>query len=54
MLLSWGTEAYFLLLVGFGLIGFLAALTMRDTDRTSSRGPIGTFSLLLFRMAIFQ
>ena len=43
VLLSWGTEAYFLLLVGFGLIGFLAALTMRDTDRTSSRGRIKGF-----------
>jgi len=43
VLLSWGTEAYFLLLVGFGLIGFLAALTMRETDRTSSRGRIKGF-----------
>ena len=43
VLLSWGTEAYFLLLVGFGLVGFLAALTMREAGRTSSRGPIRGF-----------
>ena len=43
VLLSWGTEAYFLLLVGFGLMGFLAALTMREAGRTSSRGRIRGF-----------
>ena len=43
VLLSWGTHAYFLLLVGFGLVGFLAALTMKEADRTSSRGRIRGF-----------
>ena len=43
VMLSWGTHAYFLLLVGFGLIGFLAALTMREADRTGSRGRIRGF-----------
>jgi MFS family permease len=43
VMLSWGTHAYFLLLVGFGLIGFLAALTMKEAGRATSRSRMRGF-----------
>ncbi|MBI4965397.1 MAG: MFS transporter [Desulfomonile tiedjei] len=36
--LTWGFDAYFLLLAGFGLLGFLLALMVKDSDRR----PAGT------------
>jgi MFS family permease len=35
-LLEWGFDAYFLLLVGFGLAGFLFALMVKDSDRKAT------------------
>ena len=48
-LLSWGIEAYFLLLVGFGLIGFLAALTMKEAKRTFRHGRMRGFFPTVFQ-----
>ena len=43
VLLTWGTEAYFLLLVGFGLLGFITALTVKEANRRSSHERIRGF-----------
>jgi MFS family permease len=32
-LLNWGRTAYFLLLIGFGLVGFFTALLVRESER---------------------
>jgi MFS family permease len=42
-LLKWGYTAYFLLLVGFGMLGFLMALMVKEPDRKSSRGRLQGF-----------
>jgi len=43
VLLTRGTEAYFLLLVGFGLLGFITALTVKEANRRSSHERIRGF-----------
>ncbi len=42
-LIKWGYSAYFLLLVGFGLLGFLMALMVTEPDRKVSSGRLQGF-----------
>ena len=48
-LLMWGKTAYFLLLIGFGLVGFFTALLVRESDRHGSGGRMQGFFLTAFR-----
>ncbi|MBI5249128.1 MAG: MFS transporter [Desulfomonile tiedjei] len=48
-LLTWGQTAYFLLLIGFGLIGFLTALAVRESERQGSGRRMQGFFLTAFR-----
>lgn len=43
LLLRWGWESYFLLLIGFGLLGFLFALLVREPDRRGTSGRMQGF-----------
>jgi MFS family permease len=50
MLLShWGYKAYFLLLVVFGLVGFLASLFIKEPERRESRKAMNGFFLTAFQ-----
>jgi len=42
-LLTWGFQAYFLLLVAFGLVGFLFALMLKDSDRRPAGRALSSF-----------
>jgi MFS family permease len=42
-ILYWGFDAYFLLLVGFGLVGFLFALMVKDSERQPTGRVLNTF-----------
>lgn len=47
-ILKWGFESYFFLLMGFGLLGFILALMLKDSDRkTPHRVPHGFFPTAL-------
>jgi len=44
----WGNHAYFLLLMGFGLVGFLMSLLMREPERKENRKAMHGFFLTAF------
>ncbi len=48
-LLTWGHTAYFLLLVGFGLVGFFTALLVRESERHGNGRKIQGFFLTAFK-----
>lgn len=48
-LLAWGHSAYFLLLVGFGLVGCVTALLTRDSGRSGNASRMQGFFLTAFR-----
>jgi len=43
LLLRWGWQSYFLLLVGFGMLGFLLALMVREPERKGAGGRMQGF-----------
>jgi MFS family permease len=43
LLLRWGWESYFLLLIAFGMVGFLCGLMVREPERKSPNGRIQGF-----------
>jgi predicted MFS family arabinose efflux permease len=43
LLLRWGWQSYFLLLVGFGMLGFLLALMVREPERKGASGRMQGF-----------